>query len=321
MQTKKIIFLLCCTVLVSGCSSINLRIAQELADNGSSSTLDISESYSKRSDELEIYLEGEYILAGLKEDYSVPGKIVLAKVDSVKKEMLQRKELFSNFAKVYQAFAELALFEDSENVETSLRGLTSAVNDYSKLSKGKVYFSKTDEDIAAITGRKLFDAYHDYKVKKASKMIRERLIAAKELLAKQSEKSAVISMEHEIDRNRLKVAMSLWNNGLGLPTKIIEEHIETYGLQVNKKETLRQIDKSTNGNMKKAIENVMRFRHERKLRARKDSYNASINALQLLINAHIQLEKGESISFENLKKVISTVNEYTKLVTVRKEEE
>ncbi len=320
MQFEKIILPILTVVLLSACSSVNLRIAQDLAEQGSSASVDISESYSKRADDLEIYLEGEYILSGLKKDYSVPGQTTLSKVDSLKKEMLERKELFANFAKVYDSFAELAVYEESENIETSLKSLTSAVNDYSKLTKGKGYFSKAEEDIAAITGKHLFSYYHKLKVKKASELIRNRLEAAKQLLAKQSEKTAIIAMEQEIDRNRLKVAIALWNNGLGMPTAIIAEHIETYGLQVNEKETLRQIDRATTGNMKTAIVNVMKFRHNRELRSRKDAYEATINALQNLITAHREFENGDSLSFDSLNKLLKTVNQYTKLITEKKME-
>ena len=317
MKYVKIILILISMGLFSACSSINLRNTQDLAISGSNASMRIAELYSKRVENLELYLEGEYILAGLKDGYSVPGEKTITKVDCLKNEMLARKRLFAEFAEVYNSFAELAVYEESEKIQTSVKGLTSAINDYSEITTGKVRFTEADEDLAAFAGAELFEAYHKAKIKKASKIIRKRLEILKKLIEKQSEKSAVIAMEKEIDRNRLKVAFALWSQKLGLPTEIISRHIQTYGLQVNKKETMRQIDRATSGKMQKAIENVMRFRHNRKIRTRKDAYEASINAIQVLITAHMMLEKGEPLSVDSLHSFLKKVNAYAALNSQR----
>ena len=185
------------------------------------------------------------------------------------------------------------------------------------ITNGGVKFTKADEDLAAFAGAELFEAYHKAKIEKASAIIRQRLETLKKLIEKQSEKTAVIAMEKEIDRNRLKVAFALWKQKLGLPTDIIARHIRTYGLQVNKKETIRQIDRATTGKMQKAIENVMRFRHNREIRIRNDAYEGAINALQALITAHIQLEKGEPLSVDSLHNFLKKVNAYAGLLHER----
>lgn len=297
-------------VLCTGCSSINLRTAGDLAETGSSASSQIAEAYGKRAGDLEIYLEGENILAALNDGYSLPDTDMITKVDAVKAEILQRQEMFNNLLKTYQAFAELAAYDGSSQVETSLRDLTAAVNEYSQLTRNKVFFTKPQEDLAAIAGARLFTAYHQLKVKKASEMIRQCLEAIRELLASQREKAAVTAMETEIDRNRLKAALALWNQGLGLPTEIIAEHIEIYGLEVNRSQTLTQAEKATGGKMRQAIENVMRFRHERQIRSRKLAYDAAIQSVQSLITAHRQFEAGEGFSAEALKNFLKSINEY-----------
>jgi len=203
--------------------------------------------------------------------------------------------------------------EDSQNIETSIKNLTIAVNDYSKLTKNKVYFTKPQEDLAKVVGVQLFNSYHKLKVKNASKLIRLRLLAIKDLLIKQSERRALNIMETEIDKNRLKLAIALWNEGLGLPTKIIATHIESYGLQMNEQKTIKQIKLSTTGKMQVAITNVMRFRYQREIKTKRDAYNAAISAIQSLIIAHKNFELGDDFSLESLKNSLKTINRYAKL--------
>jgi len=93
---------------VSGCSSINLNRAGELALYGSKTSFEISKTYDKRSSDLELYLEGEYILSALKKGYSIPTNALLKNVDSVSKEMEFREEMFRALLDVYEGFAELA---------------------------------------------------------------------------------------------------------------------------------------------------------------------------------------------------------------------
>ena len=320
MKPFKLLFLCISAVFFSACSSISVRNAQILASSGSSATLDIADSYARRADNLEFYLEGEYILAGLKKGYSAPNKRMITKIDSLKSEMLERESIFTNFAKVYSSFANLAIFEDSDNIEESMRSLTAAVNEYSELTEGKPYFSKTDEDLAALSGRMIFTAYHKYKLKQASYLIRKRLQAAVELLARQSEKRAVIALEEEIERNRLKVTLALWDMKMGIPYDIIADHVGNYGLQVNRKETMQQIEKSSTGKMSSAIKNVIKFRHTRELRNRKRAYNATIEAIKQLITAHREFEEGEEISLHSLNTLMRTVTQYTKLLTAKQNE-
>lgn len=104
----------------------------------------------------------------------------------------------------------------------------------------------------------------------------------------------------------------MWNEGLGLPTKIVATHIETYGLQVNEQKTLKQIKLATTGKMQVAITNVMRFRYQRELKAKKDAYNATISAIKSLITAHKKFEKGDLFSLESLKNSLKTINRYAK---------
>lgn len=306
--------------LISGCSTINLERAKELAISGSNTSFEISKSYNKRDSDLELYLEGEYILSALKKGYSIPNKSLLTSVDEVTTEMNAREEIFNALLEVYETFAELATYENSQKIESSINDLTSAVNQYSTLTKNKIYFTKPQEDLAAIIGSQLFKSYHKLKVKKASELIRLRLTAIKSLLEKQSEKKSLNIVEFEIDRNRLKLAIALWNEGLGLPTQIIANHIESYGLQVNQQKTITQIKLATKGKMQIAITNVLRFRYNRQLKTKKAAYNATILAIQALITAHKQFEHGEDFSLESLKNFLKTINKYADLANKMKTE-
>lgn len=306
-------------LLSIGCSSINLNTAKNLADNGSNASLQIADAYGQRSVDLEQYLEGENILAGLKKGYSIPDQKLVVTVDAVKAEMLQRQEIFNNLVNTYEAFSQLAVYDESEQVETSIRNLTAAVNDYSRMTQNKVVFTQPQEDLAAIAGSQLFEKYHELKVKKASALIRERLQAIQQLLTAKTESSAVRAMEKEIDRNQLQVAIALWQEGLGLPTEIIASHIENYGLKVNRKETVKQVERATQGKMQQAIENVMKFRNQRRIRQRDQAYEAAIQSVQALITAHHQLENGQEISIESLHNFLQKVNRYANIAKAMKE--
>ena len=307
-------------LLFSSCSSINVQTAQTLAEEGNRASLQIAESYRKRAADMEFYLEGEYILSGLKKGYSPPGSRMVEKITSLEKEMRERQNIFANFAKVYRSFANLALFDKTDDIKNSLRNLTDAVNIYSETTSGRKYFTETDKDLAALAGRHIFTAYHLYKLKTASQLIRKRLDGAKKLITAQSEKSAILAMDEEMERNRLKVTVALWDTGMGLPYGIIAEHIENYGLQVNRKETITQISRATTGDMSSAVKNILKFRHKREIRRKQEAYNASIAVLQTLITAHRQFEHGDPLSLSSLNTLLRTVRRYTELIKVKNEE-
>ena len=114
---------------------------------------------------------------------------------------------------------------------------------------------------------------------------------------------------------KLNLALALWNSGMALPTGIIHEHIEAYGLEPNETVTMRQIDRMSTGKMKTAVANILKFRHRRETRGRARAYASSIKALESLIDAHKSLERGAPVSFEAISEQMRTLREYSRLLS------
>lgn len=271
----------------------------------------IANSYQLTSERLDIYLEGEYLLSAVKDGYSPPGEAMRYQIEIVRKELSLRKKMFEELAKVYEFFASLALYDAGGEMENALKGLTASINDYSELAKMNAVSLHPDNDLVAGGGAYIVGNYQKIVVKNASEIIRKYLQTIKSLLEKQSERTAIIAAEREIARNRLKVAKTLWNEEIGLATEILDRQVSSYGLVLNRQLTAVQISKSLTPEMKKAVEAILELRHERELILRAEAYNASVNALQSLINAHRRFEKGEDFSLLTLRSFLRKVREYT----------
>ncbi|MBN1865649.1 MAG: hypothetical protein JW808_12195, partial [Victivallales bacterium] len=285
-------------LFAAGCGSINPQAGLILADRGSETASQIAEAYNLRATELEQYIEGEFLLAGLEEGNILPDATLVETVDQVKNEMLLRKEIFVALGEAYRGFGALAAY--GSDISQSMRGLTSAVNEYSIATRGTPFLSAGQEDLAAIAASQALEKYHHVKLKKASALLRGRVDAVLDLLSEQSERAAVAAMEREIDRKQLKVATAFWRLKLGLPTEIIASHIEIYGLAANRKETISLLERSTAGSMSEAVENVLKFRNARRARQRRDAYDAATASLRFLADAHRNFEKGDDFSLQSL---------------------
>ncbi len=305
-------------LFAAGCGTIHPQAGMTLADKGSETAWKVAEAYDLRATELEQYLEGEFLLSGLEVGNILPDAALVETVDQVKAEMLLRKEMFVAMGEAYRGFGALAAH--GSDISQSMRGLTSAVHEYSIATRGAPYLSAGQEDIAAIAASQAFEKYHHVKLKKASAMLRERVEAALELLTEQTEKAAVAAMEREIDRKQLKVATAFWRLKLGLPTEIIALHIEIYGLVANRKETISLLERSTSGNMSEAVENVLKFRNTRRARQRRDAYDAATASLQTLAGAHRSFEKGDDFSLQSLPPMMVKIREYAEIAKKLKEE-
>ncbi len=321
LRTLSIPGALLISLCLTGCASLNLDEAADLAGEGTLVSGEIGEVYSARLESLETYLEGEYLLSGLKENYSPPSSETVEKVDAVISELILRKEMFAKLSETYMSFADLAAFSDSSGLESSIRELSRAIDDYSSMTGNSPVLTRPEKDIASELGGEIFQAGHRYAVRSAGRMIRKRLESVLALLERQSEKAATLALDKEIERGRLKTALALWESKLGLPDEILEAHISAYGLKVNRKETIRNIDRMTDSRMQKAISKIMEFRHTREVRRRLEAYDASLKALRTLISAHRALEEGERFSVDNIRRLVSRMSLYSGLLAKREDDD
>jgi hypothetical protein len=276
--------------------------------------------YDGRVASLERYLEGECVMAAARDGYSLPSEKMIADVDSIKRRLRLRAEIFAKLAETYKGFEALALFDDGGALETSIRGLSDSINDYSAVLGRPVVATSADTDLAALAGRGLFKAYHESRITAASAVIRKRLERLLKLLTDGKEKNAVLAMERIEQRAKLKLALALWDAGLALPDAILNEHIEAYGLTPNKSVTMRQIDRETTGRMKTAVANVLAFRERRAIHANRKAYDAVVETMKTLIAAHKALERGVPPSFKSLAENLREIRGYARVLRRKKNE-
>ena len=299
------------SIFLSACSTVDPYAAAKLAGKGSDTAENGSKLYSERADQLERYLECECVLSAISDGYAAPSDKMVVNVDSVKRIMILRSDMFAKLAETYASFEKLALYDDGGEFESSIRGLSDSLNEYSVGMGNAPVATSADADLAALAGRGLFSAYHKSRIVKASSIIRGRLEAIIELLSDPVEKKAVLAMERVEERAKLKLALALWKQGLALPDAIVNTHIETYGLVPNKSVTMRQIDRSTTGKMAVAVAKVLKFRHRREISARERAYGLVIAALKGLVEAHRALERGVPPSWKAISEHLRKIREYT----------
>lgn len=308
VSKQRILILFLFIVLFAGisCSTVSLQRAQLLGEQGIEASTTISESYKISAEQVDLYEEGECILAALKEGYTSPSEQTKKYLKVIKEELFRRSDMFDKLSEAYVSFLALSVFNNKEEMEQSLENLSLSIDKYNE-TIGREYFNtgyvKLFEESV-----KLFSIEKQKNlIKKTSQLMRNNLESIKTLLEQQKESDSLIAMREEIENNRLKVARTLWKEEIGLPTEIFREHVTHYGLVLNKK---KSYPKYLSPETKKAVEEVLTIRHEKKVKSLRESYKASIKAIQSLITAHKSLEEGEGLSLGSINAFLEAIHRY-----------
>jgi len=306
--------LVCGLLFSAGCSTINKQAASQLATQGVSAASSIGQSYQSTIQDLNRYVEGEFLLSGLKPGYSPPSKDMLKSIDTVEDELRLRQQMLSGLSDVYTSFGALCAYDASGEVEKSLGDTVQAGNSLATLLGGGA-ISDSAGELFAKAGGAIAGRVQDDRIKDASAKIRSLLGGIVFLLQQTNEQAAVVAAREEISRGKLKVAMTFWTDDFASADGILDEQIQAYGLTPNPS-ALTQASK--NLALKAGVSEVLKWRQKQEQDSQAAAYTATIQALKTLINEHAKIEAGEPVDLGSIQGNLATIQQYVDLITAVK---
>lgn len=305
-KRSALIFLaLFASAILSGCSTLNLESAKELATAGQETSASAKTSIFVTDDEFQRAMDAEAFFHGVARS-DVP-KELSVQYDAVKKEFASRKQIFEMLGELYAEFGKLASV-DATGMETAINNFGTAVNEYAASQNREAVVSKTSLAAFSKIGAMLTKEMQKEEVKKASELIRTRLEAFNVLFSDPLVKTQLMSFKEALAANRSSVMLLLWKKGVYDPTPLLNEMGSDSGLIASKDAgKIVQSDAMVAGGLNGAISS----RIERKMRMAESSYVASVKSISLLIEKHNKLEKGEEINIGTLKQQLSELQAIT----------
>ncbi len=306
--------LLYVSLLLAGCSSLNKQAAGKLADQGASVANTIGQSYQSTSQDLARYVEGEYLLSGLKPGYSPPDDNMLKSIATVEGELHSRQQMMAGLSDVYTSFGALCTYDAQGEVEKSLGNAVQAGNSLATLLGGGAISDSAGKLFAQTTGA-IAGQVQAGRIKDASVKIRSLLAGIIFLLQKSNEQAAIVAAREEIARDKLKVATTFWADDFATADGILDGQIQSYGLTPNPSALVHA---SQNPALKEGVSQVLKWRHQQELAAQADAYQATIQALQKLNTEHARIEAGEPADLGTIQNNLATIQQYVDLITAVK---
>jgi hypothetical protein len=294
--------------MASGCA-VNRQAADKLAKQGLITSQAIGQSYQVTNQQIEQYVEGEYLLSGLKPGYSPPSETMLENIRIVKRELHARQKMMEGLGNVYTAFGALCAHDAKGEVEKAVEETGAAGNELAAALGNQPLANEAGALFAKASGG-VTGFYHSQRIKRSSKKIRSLLKGVILLLEKGEEEQAIIAIREEVSRGREKAAKALWQSDIALADSILEQHVKAYGLTLNKVASKKA---STNKALNSGICNVLQWRQKQEAEALAKAYNAAIGALKELGTEHSKIEAGEPVSLGAIQGYLATIREYVDL--------
>ena len=298
----------------TGCSSINKEAAGKLADQGAAVANTIGQSYQATSQDLGRYVEGEFLLSGLKPGYSPPSDAMLNNIATVDQELRLRQEMLSGLSEVYTAFGALCTYDAQGETEKALGNTMQAGNNLATALGGGA-ISDSAGKLFAKAGGAIVGQIQTKRIKDASAKIRSALEGIVFLLQKSHEQEAVVATREEIARGKLKVATTFWTTDLACANGILDTQIQAYGLTPNPSACVHA---SQNPTLSNGVVEVLKWRQQQEQASQLSAYRATIQALKTLIGKHKKIEEGEPVSLATIQANLATIQQYVELITAVK---
>jgi len=299
--------------LSGGCSSISEQNARTLGTSGKSAASSALSSIFATKLEYERAMEAEVFYqssSGIeKPDASV------IDWNTFSKELEARKTVFSRLSDVYTAFGDLASSPAPADIKTALDELESALNNYSKIvavtEKSLLPYPaiRIGEEIAALLSRHRKQQL----IRESSVIIRKQLDRLLVLLENMEKKQEMTTFREKLLGNRLRMSDALWKSGVLDPSPMISNLAGDSGFEAghNAKSIVQM-----NLSLKKGLKGVMDYRIKQKNTILiEGGYKNTKEALRALIEEHEKLEKGESVSMDDLRRIINELQTISKLLS------
>ncbi len=303
-----IVFSMCA---VSGCTMLDPGSALRVAESGASVSNATASSIRAIRSGLDNYVEALYLLNPLTKR-KLPSDAELTSIKSVASSLTARIRVFHELGNTYAAFSGLSTHDAEKGVRSAVNDLTTAVNDYAK-----TIAPNSDPPVSGLVGTLaergsgLFARWYQSRlIRNSSEEIKTRVQAVLDVLDKETDRyQAIVTAQISMRQNTAK---ALWERGLACPHPIIRQHVADSGLEYDPERLLAAgiyVCSPSNEDWKKAISNVLDRRIDRRAEIQREILASNTTALRTLVNAHEQLEKGESISLENVRQQAARLRE------------
>jgi hypothetical protein len=303
--------LICTLLFAAGCCSVNKEAASRLANQGASVANTLGQSYQSTGQNITRYVEGEYLLSGLKPGYSPPSEDMLKSIGTIREELRLRQQMLAGLGDVYASFGALCTYDAKGEVEKSLGNTIQAGSNLAGLLGGGS-ISDSAGQLFAKAGGEITGQVQCKRIKDASVKIRSLLQGIVLLLQKTNEQAGIVATREEITRGKLKVAMAFWNSDFALANGILDEQIQNFGLTPNESALTHA---SQNPGLRDGVGAVLQWQQKQEEASQTAAYNAGIQALRMLINEHAKIEAGESVNLGTIQGCLATVQQYVELIT------
>ena len=294
-----------------GCTMLDRGSALKVAESGASVSNATASSMKAIRSGLDDYVEALYLLNPLT-GRKLPDQEELDSIESIASSLTARVRVFHELGNTYAAFSGLATYDAEKGVRSAVNDLTTAVNDYAKT------IAPSDPPpvsglVGALAerGSGLFVRWYQSRlIRNSSEEIRTRIQAILELLDKETVHYQDIVQAEVTARG--ETAKEIWKRGLACPHPIIRQHVADFGLEYDPESLVAakiNICNSSDKAWKDAVLKVLNRRIDRRIETQREILASNAAALRSLINAHEQLEKGESISLENIRQQAAWLRE------------
>jgi hypothetical protein len=301
------------SALSGGCSTISENNARSLGTSGKTAASAALSSIFSTKLEYERAMEAE-VFYHSSTGIEKPDSLVID-WKKFSKELDARKTVFSRLSDVYSAFSDLASSPGPIDIKTALDELESALNNYSDIvmvtEKSLVPYPaiKIGEEIAALLSKHRKQRL----IMESSVIIRKQLERLLVLLNNIEEQHEKTTFREKLIGNRLRMSDALWKSGVLDPSPMISDLAGDAGFQAghNSKSIVLM-----NPSLKKGLKGVMDYRIRKKNTILiKSGYDNTQDALRTLIEEHKKLEKGESVSMDDLRRIINELQTISRLLS------
>ena len=301
-------------LLASACSSISLQSAVALGNTGVQTSTTYQQAITVISPGLENFLEGQYMLAALDPaKYSEPNSNLVNSVKQIQSALWARAVLLGRLSHLYTSFIALASYDASGQVKSGLTSLDGAINNYANaLGAASPLISSSADSAISEAGGVIASEIQKHMLLKASEAIVPRLNAISGLLATENSKYA--ALQDEITRGLRDTTLALWKHGIGAPDPILNSQIGSFGLTYvtgSYAQACKNVVAAGQEACKKqfdtAIEKAVESRAARVAALQAQSIASNQAALNGLITAHGEFEKGKPLDLTAITAQLATI--------------
>jgi hypothetical protein len=296
---------------LAGCSTVSVDNAKTLGAAGKEVSTQVSSNIFASDDEYRQGIEADLFLHGYA-DTQVP-EAVAAGYRKVAIELGARKLVFSKLHDLYSAFYDLASSGDGSGIDRSLVDFGNAVNGYAASRQRRALVPSSAVGLAGEAGKLIAADRQRRSIIRTSALIRGHLIELLQLLDDPLVRTQMETFRQNLVQNRVSAIKLLWRSGLLDPVDLIDQMGQSEGLKTAPKSG-DAIGNRRYASVRNGLQSVVDYRLENKVRLVAQGYDASVNALKVLIARHEKLEKGEEVSVAELRGISGELQVITGLL-------